>query len=116
MPNSGRAVDSAVRAILAQDPIWAAYAIADLRPDKLDEILLQGVAAIGNVYTRPDCRRRGYGMAVTVAIMQALQEDGYGQIVLNVSRNNTAAQSLYKKTRICQSLLFLEGCARKNSG
>ena len=34
MPNSGRAVDSAVRAILAQDPIWAAYAIADLRPDQ----------------------------------------------------------------------------------
>ena len=53
-------------------------------------------------------------MAVTAAIMQAMQEDGYGLIVLNVNLNNTAARSLYKKLGFVNHCLFLEGCARKN--
>ena len=82
--------------------------------DSLDGILLQGVASIGNVYTRPDYRGRGHGMAVTNAIIQALRADGFGLIVLNVSWRNTVARSLYEKLGFVTHCQFVEGCASIN--
>ena len=82
--------------------------------DSIDRILSQGVAAIGNVYTRPDCRGRGYGRAVTTRIVQALQTDGYGLFVLNVSERNLVARSIYEKLGFVTHCPFVEGRARRN--
>ena len=80
----------------------------------IDRILSQGVAAIGNIYTRPDCRGRRFGSAVTARVVQALQADGYGLIVLNVSERNLVARSIYEKLGFVTHCLFVEGCARRN--
>ncbi len=77
----------------------------------IDCILSQGVAAIGNIYSRPDCRGRGFGTAVTARITQALQADGYKFIVLNVSKQNLVAQSIYEKLGFVTHCQFIEGCA-----
>ena len=77
----------------------------------IDRILSEGVAAIGNIYTRPDCRGRGYGTAVTARIIHALQADDYGLIVLNVRKQNLVAQSLYEKLGFASHCLFVEGYA-----
>ena len=78
----------------------------------IDRILSEGVAAIGNIYTRPDCRGRGFGKAVTARIVRALQTDGYGLIVLNVSKHNLVARSIYEKLGFNTNCLFIEGIAR----
>jgi GNAT superfamily N-acetyltransferase len=54
-----------------------------------------GVAGIGNMYTRPDRRGRGYAGAVLRAISRELLERGVRNIVLNVDQRNTAAQRIY---------------------
>ncbi len=82
--------------------------------DSIDCILAQGVAAIGNIYSRPDCRGRGFGTAVTARITQALQADGYKFIVLNVSKQNLFAQSIYEKLGLAIHCRFVEGCASRN--
>ena len=82
--------------------------------DALDGILAQGVAAVGNFYTKPDFRGRGYGKAVTAAIIRALRVDGYGMIVLNVSERNIAARSLYERLGFTTHCQFVEGCAAKS--
>ena len=84
------------------------------KSDSIDRILSQGVAAIGNVYTRPDCRGRGYGKALTASIVQALQSEGYGLIVLNVSERNLVARSIYEKLGFVTHCPFVEGRARRN--
>ncbi len=83
------------------------------KSDSIDCILSQGVAAIGNIYSRPDCRGRGFGTAVTARITQALQADGYKFIVLNVSKQNLVAQSIYEKLGFARHCLFVEGVAKK---
>ena len=79
----------------------------------IDCILSQGVAAIGSIYSRPDCRGRGFGTAVTARITQALQADGYIFIVLNVSKQNLVAQSIYEKLGFARHCLFVEGVAKR---
>ena len=84
------------------------------KTSSIDRVLSKGVAAIGNIYTRPDCRGRGYGTAVTARIVQALQADGYRLIVLNVSEQNLVARSLYEKLGFVTHCLFVEGSAKRN--
>ena len=84
------------------------------KTSSIDRILSEGVAAIGNIYTRPDCRGRGFGTAVTARIVQALQADGYRLIVLNVSEQNLVARSLYEKLEFVTHCLFIEGSAKRN--
>ena len=84
------------------------------KTSSIDRILSKGVAAIGNICTRPDCRGRGYGTAVTARIIHALQADDYGLIVLNVSEQNLVARSIYEKLGFVTHCLFVEGCARRN--
>lgn len=87
----------------------------DLRKtSSIDRILSKGVAAIGNIYTRPDCRGRGYGTAVSARIVSTLQADGYGLIVLNVSKHNLVAQSIYEKLGFVTYFRFIEGCASRS--
>jgi len=68
-----------------------------------------GVAAIGNVFTHPDWRRRGYGMACTSAVVAELLEQGIQDIVLNVGQDNSAAIRMYERLGFQRYCPFLEG-------
>ena len=85
----------------------------------LNRIILdtRGVAAVGNVYTKPDRRGRGYARAVTSAIIKALRTDGYGLNVLNVDKRNTAARSLYERLQTVdlRHLVDILGVARQEA-
>jgi ribosomal protein S18 acetylase RimI-like enzyme len=73
----------------------------------------EGIAAIGNIYTRPDRRGHGHAKAVTAAIVSALQADGVHTIVLNVDQRNEKAKALYEKLGFKIHCPFIEGVAEK---
>lgn len=75
----------------------------------------EGIAAIGNIYTRPDSRGQGHARAVIAAIVSALQADGVHTIVLNVNQHNEKAQALYQKLGFKIHCPFIEGIAEKRS-
>ncbi len=77
----------------------------------IDMTISQGVAAIGNIYTRPDRRGQGYAKAVSTSIAGALRNDGFGLIVLNVDKQNLVARSLYEKLGFNVHCHFIEGFA-----
>jgi predicted GNAT family acetyltransferase len=56
-----------------------------------------GVAALGNIYTRPDRRGRGLATAVTAAVTGHLARLGIATIVLNVRDDNHAAIHVYER-------------------
>lgn len=70
-----------------------------------------GVAAIGNMYTRPDCRGRGYAGVILAAIVETVRTNGAHTIVLNVDQRNTGARRLYEKHGFRVHCAFLEGVA-----
>jgi ribosomal protein S18 acetylase RimI-like enzyme len=57
----------------------------------------EGVAAIGNVYTRRDRRGQGLGARVTSAVTTLLLERRIRTIVLNVRQSNAVAVRLYQR-------------------
>lgn len=72
----------------------------------------QGVAAIGNVFTRPDARGRGLATVVTGAVVEALLEEGIGLIVLNVAQDNEAAIRCYRRLGFRAHCAYCEGLGR----
>lgn len=73
----------------------------------------EGVAAIGNMYTRPDQRGKGYAGAVFQAIVATLQAEGFTNIFLNVDQRNTTARKLYERYGFTVYCPFLEGVGVK---
>jgi ribosomal protein S18 acetylase RimI-like enzyme len=71
-----------------------------------------GVAAIGNMYTRPDCRGQGLASAVLAAIVGELQERQVRTIVLNVNQRNGVARRLYERRGFAVHCSFWEGVGR----
>jgi ribosomal protein S18 acetylase RimI-like enzyme len=69
------------------------------------------VAAVGNVFTHPEHRRRGYATAATSAVVAELLERGIRDVVLNVGRGNTVAISIYERVGFDRYCPFLEGMA-----
>ena len=55
-----------------------------------------GVAALGNIATHPDFRKRGLGTAVTAKLCSSLL-DIVESIGLNVKTDNVAALNCYRK-------------------
>jgi ribosomal protein S18 acetylase RimI-like enzyme len=70
-----------------------------------------GVAAVGNVFTHPGHRGRGYGTATTSAVVAELLQRGIRDVVLNVSQDNTVAISIYERLGFEPYCPFLEGPA-----
>jgi RimJ/RimL family protein N-acetyltransferase len=67
-----------------------------------------GVAAIGNVFTRTNYRRRGYAGITTSAVSQALHNAGITTIVLNVLEENSAAARIYERLGYRRYCRYLE--------
>ncbi len=73
----------------------------------------EGVAAIGNVFTHPAYRGRGYATQCAAAVAQAAFDVGIETVVLNVRRDNGPALRVYEKLGFQRYALFLEGPALK---
>lgn len=55
-----------------------------------------GIAVLGNIFTHPDARRRGYARTVTGALVADLFARGCRDVVLNVLAHNDSAIHLYE--------------------
>jgi GNAT superfamily N-acetyltransferase len=71
----------------------------------------EGVAAVGNIYTRRDCRGRGWGALVTGAVVGELSRREIPTIGLNVNQQNLAAIRVYEKLGFVKYCAFCEGLA-----
>jgi len=75
----------------------------------------EGVAAVGNVYTRRDRRGRGLARqvtgAVTAELMQRMPKDAV--IALNVIQTNARAVSVYRRLGYVAYCEFFEGLAER---
>lgn len=54
-------------------------------------------AAIGNMYTHPQHRGKGYASAILSAIVTVLRAEGMKSLVLNVDRRNAGARRIYER-------------------
>lgn len=75
----------------------------------------ESAAAIGNVYTRGDSRRRGHAARLTSLVAGALRARGARTIALSVRQSNPAAVSVYARLGFTAHCEFFEGFARRAS-
>lgn len=64
-----------------------------------------GIAAVGNVFTLPEARGRGYGAATTAGVVATLLDGACDEVILNVVAANRVARAIYAR------LGFVEHCA-----
>ncbi len=74
-----------------------------------------GVAAVGNVFTHPDYRRRGLGTLCTSAVIGELLGRHIQTIVLNVYESNQAALRIYHRMGFQEHCRFIEVSARRRT-
>ncbi len=72
-------------------------------------------AAVGNVFTHPDHRGKGYAALTTSAVCAELIRRGIRTIVLNVAQSNAAAIHVYEKLGFTRYVPFDEGIAVRMS-
>jgi ribosomal protein S18 acetylase RimI-like enzyme len=71
----------------------------------------EGVAAVGNIFTRADCRGQGLAQIATSAAVSAMRAAGIATIGLNVECANAAAIHAYETIGFRTSLTYFEGPA-----
>lgn len=71
----------------------------------------RAVAAVGNVFTLPSARGRGYGTALTAAVVAELLADGCRDVVLNVAAANEPARRVYERLGFAEHCRYEEGMA-----
>lgn len=71
--------------------------------------LSESLTAIGNVFTLPEHRGRGYATVCTAAVAAEAMAAGLETIVLNVRHDNAPAIHVYEKLGFRKYGLFLEG-------
>src|SRR6185436_10722711 len=71
------------------------------------------VAALGNIYTRPDRRGRGLASAVTSAVARDLLHMGIATVVLNVREDNHPAIHVYERLGFERYCSYFEVPARR---
>ena len=67
------------------------------------------VAAIGNVFTRPDRRGQGLASRTSAAVVQTVIEQGVDTIVLNVAMDNEPALRCYENLGFTSYCSYYEG-------
>jgi ribosomal protein S18 acetylase RimI-like enzyme len=77
--------------------------------------MAEGVAAIGNVYTRRDRRGHGLGADVTSAVTSTLLDMDVRTVALNVNQQNELAERLYSRLGFVRYAAFCEGVAERTS-
>jgi ribosomal protein S18 acetylase RimI-like enzyme len=73
-----------------------------------------GVAGVGNIFTHPDYRRRGYATACTSHVVEELLAQGL-DIVLNVNRENTEAIGIYERLGFHRCCPYIEVVGERKS-
>jgi GNAT superfamily N-acetyltransferase len=71
----------------------------------------EGIAAVGNIYTRRDRRGRGLAGRTTAAVVAELLRRGVPTIALNVVQTNAPAQRVYERLGFQVYCPFVEGLA-----
>ena len=74
-----------------------------------------GVAGIGNMYTHPNHRGRGYAGLILQAVVATLQAKNVTNIVLNVNQQNRTARKIYERYGFEIHCPFIEGIGLKNN-
>jgi ribosomal protein S18 acetylase RimI-like enzyme len=105
--------DAFMPAQLAHGVFYGAYAAGRLATVAGTHLVspTYGVAAVGNVYTHPAYRGRGYGTQVTGAVVAELLRMGLRDVVLNVRQDNDTAVRLYERLGFARACPFFEGPA-----
>jgi len=67
-----------------------------------------GIAAVGNVFTHPTYRNRGYATACTSAVVAELLDMGCRDVVLNVRLDNEPALRAYRRLGFREHCQFIE--------
>jgi ribosomal protein S18 acetylase RimI-like enzyme len=70
-----------------------------------------GIAAVGNVFTRPEARGRGLGAAVTSAVVAELLAGPCSDAILNVADANVPARRVYERLGFTTHCRHYEGVA-----
>ncbi len=73
----------------------------------------ESVAGVGNIFTHPNHRGKGYAQAVTSAVVTALREAGIATIGLNVEHDNAAAIAAYERIGFRARFHYFEGVAAR---
>jgi ribosomal protein S18 acetylase RimI-like enzyme len=74
------------------------------------------LACVGNVFTHPEHRGRGYAAACASAVVRDVLDEGCRDVVLNVRHDNTRAQSIYRRLGFLEHSRYAEAYAtRKGS-
>lgn len=74
------------------------------------------IACVGNVFTHPDFRGRGYAAACTSAVVRDVLDEGCRDVVLNVRHDNAKALSIYRRLGFLEHSRYAEAFAtRKGS-
>jgi predicted GNAT family acetyltransferase len=73
----------------------------------------EGVAAIGNIFTRPDYRGRGFAQIATSAVVEAVKLTGIPTIGLNVGYRNAAAIRAYENIGFRIRFGYYEGVVER---
>ena len=116
----------------ALDGFYAAYPASTFTPDQLahgvfygvweDDRLVAaagthvvaavyGIAAVGNVFTVPEARGRGYGAATTAGVVGALLDGPCDEVILNVVAANTVARAIYTRLGFAEHCPYFEARA-----
>ena len=90
---------------------WGMYEDSELISIAGTHIISQwaSVAAIGNVFTRPDRRGRGFATRVTGAVVKDILQQNIRSIVLNTAMDNAPALSCYRKLGFSPYCGYYEG-------
>jgi ribosomal protein S18 acetylase RimI-like enzyme len=72
-----------------------------------------GIAVLGNIFTHPAARGRGYARAVTAALVADLVASGCRDIVLTVAVDNSTAIHVYSRLGFHPHMHFGEGLAER---
>jgi ribosomal protein S18 acetylase RimI-like enzyme len=75
----------------------------------------ESAAAIGNVYTRRDARRRGHAARLTSRVTEELLGGGIGTVALSVRQSNPAAAAVYVRLGFHSHCEFFEGHAARRA-